>query len=89
MWANHPEWKSVLDALIKDFEAEHRSIKVEIDYKPNAAYGGLLNTAMAGGSAPDLIGYIEGTSIRDGAKNKQIVPIDGKVKLNQLVPAAS
>src|SRR5581483_7556597 len=45
MWANHPEWKAVLDALIKDFQAEHPTIKVEIDYKPNAAYGGLLNTA--------------------------------------------
>jgi len=89
MWANHPEWKSVLDALIKDFQAAHSAIKVEIDYKPNASYGGLLNKALAGGAAPDVIGWIEGTAIRDGAKNKQIVPLDGKVNLNALVPAAT
>src|SRR5579862_3061893 len=53
MWANHPEWKSVLDQLISDFESEYPSIKVEVDYKPNGAYSGLLNTALAGGSAPD------------------------------------
>jgi raffinose/stachyose/melibiose transport system substrate-binding protein len=89
MWANHPEWKSVLDALIKDFQAGHPSIQVEIDYKPNASYGGLLNTALAGGSAPDVIGWIEGTSIRTAAKDKQIVPIDSKVHASTLVPAAA
>lgn len=89
MWANHPEWKPVLDALIKDFESTHPSIQVEIDYKPNAAYGGLLNTALAGGAAPDVIGWIEGTSIRTGAKDKQIVPIDGKINPSTLVPAAT
>jgi raffinose/stachyose/melibiose transport system substrate-binding protein len=89
MWANHPEWKPVLDALIKDFEASHPTIQVEIDYKPNASYGGLLTTAIAGGAAPDVIGWIEGTSIRTGAKDKQIVPIDGKVNASTLVPAAA
>jgi ABC-type glycerol-3-phosphate transport system substrate-binding protein len=89
MWANHPEWKGPLDALVKDFQAAHPTIRVEIDYKPNASYGGLLNTALAGGSAPDVIGWIEGTSIRDGAKNKLIVPLDGKVNVGALVPAAT
>ena len=89
MWANHPEWKPVLDALIKDFQASHPTIQVEIDYKPNAAYGGLLTTALAGGSAPDVIGWIEGTSIRTAAKDKQIVPIDSKVNKASLVPAAT
>src|SRR3954468_4370446 len=36
MWANHPEWKTVLDGLVKDFQASHPSIQVQIDYKPNA-----------------------------------------------------
>ena len=35
MWANHPEWKPVLDALIKDFQNPPiRRSQVEIDYKP-------------------------------------------------------
>ncbi len=89
MWANHPEWKAVLDKLISDFQSTHPSIQVEIDYKPNAAYGGLLSTALAGGAAPDVIGWIEGTSIRTAAKDKQIVPLDSKVHASTLVPAAA
>ena len=79
----------MLDQLVSDFQATHPSIQVEIDYKPNAAYGGLLTTALAGGAAPDVIGWIEGTSIRTAAKDKQIVPIDSKVNKSALVPAAA
>lgn len=88
MWANHPEWKSVLDALLADFHRSHPAISVEIDYKPDAQYVGLLNTALVGGAAPDVIGWLEGTSIRGAAKNKQIIPLDGKVNQNAFVPAA-
>ena len=36
-----------------------------------------------------MIGWIEGTSIRTGAKDKVIVPIDSKVNASTLVPAAA
>jgi raffinose/stachyose/melibiose transport system substrate-binding protein len=88
MWANHPEWKSVLDAMIGDFEKAYPSIKVEIVYKADEAYQGALNTALAGGAAPDVIGWVEGTSIRTGASDKQIIPLDGKVHVNALTAAA-
>lgn len=88
MWHNHPEWKAILGQLIADFEKSHPGINVVVDLKPNAAYGGLLNTALAGGAAPDMIGWIEGTSIRTAAKNKLIIPLDGKVPTNSFIPAA-
>jgi raffinose/stachyose/melibiose transport system substrate-binding protein len=88
MWANHPEWKAVLDQLIGDFQKVYPSIKVNVVYKADQAYQGALNTALAGGAAPDVIGWIEGTSIRTGASDKQIIPLDGKVDVNALTPAA-
>ena len=89
MWANHPEWKAVLDALISDFQKSHPGITVQVEYKTNATYGAVLNTALAAGAAPDVIGWVEGTAIRTGAQDKQIAPIDGKIDPNTLIPAAS
>jgi raffinose/stachyose/melibiose transport system substrate-binding protein len=88
MWGNHPEWKPVLDKIIAEFEKTHPSIKVELSYKPGPDYTAALNTALAGGAAPDVIGWLEGVTIRTGASNKQIVPLDGKVPVNALIPAA-
>ncbi len=88
MWGNHPEWKPVLDRLIAAFEKTHPGIEVELSYKPGPQYTAALNTALAGGAAPDVIGWIEGDAIRVGAKAKQIVPLDGKIPIGKLIPAA-
>jgi raffinose/stachyose/melibiose transport system substrate-binding protein len=88
MWGNHPEWKPVLDKIISEFEKTHSGINVELTYKPGPDYTAALNTALAGGAAPDVIGWIEGTTIRTGASSKQIVSLDGKVPVNALIPAA-
>ncbi len=88
MWGNHPEWKPVLDRLIAAFEKTHPGIEVELSYKPGPQYTAALNTALAGGAAPDVIGWIEGDAIRVGAKAKQIIPLDGKIPLGRLIPAA-
>lgn len=86
-WGNHPEWKGVMDKIIDLFEKEHPNIKVDITYKPTAQYNAALNTALAGGAGPDVIGWNEGISIRTAAKNKQILPLDGKVNVARLIPA--
>jgi ABC-type glycerol-3-phosphate transport system substrate-binding protein len=88
MWGNHPEWKPILDRLIAAFEKTHPGIEVELSYKPGPQYTAALNTALAGGAAPDVIGWIEGDAIRVGAKAKQIIPLDGKIPLGRLIPAA-
>jgi len=88
MWGNHPEWKPVLDRLISNFEKTHPGIEVELSYKPGPQYNAALNTALAGGAAPDVIGWLEGGAIRSGVKAKQIDPLDGKIPVGQLIPAA-
>jgi len=88
MWGNHPEWKPVLDRLIAAFEKTHPDINVELSYKPGPQYTAALNTALAGGAAPDVIGWIEGDAIRVGAKAKQIDALDGKIPVAKLIPAA-
>ena len=88
MWGNHPEWKPVLDRLIAAFEKTHPGIEVELSYKPGPQYTAALNTALAGGAAPDVIGWIEGDAIRVGAKAKQIDALDGKTPIGKLIPAA-
>ncbi len=86
MWGNHPEWKPVLDRLIAAFEKTHPGINVELSYKPGPQYTAALNTALAGGAAPDVIGWIEGDAIRVGAKANQIDPLDGKIPVEQADP---
>lgn len=88
MWGNHPEWKPVLDRLIAAFEKSYPDINVELSYKPGPQYTAALNTALAGGAAPDVIGWIEGDAIRVGAKAKQIDVLDGKIPIAKLIPAA-
>ena len=88
MWGNHPEWKPVLDRLIAAFEKSYPDINVELSYKPGPQYTAALNTALAGGAAPDVIGWIEGDAIRVGAKAKQIDVLDGKIPVAKLIPAA-
>jgi raffinose/stachyose/melibiose transport system substrate-binding protein len=88
MWGNHPEWKPVLDEILGVFQKTHPGIKVAIDYKPGPQYPPALTAALAGGAAPDSIGWLEGIAIRQGAKAKQIIPLDGKLPVQNLIPAA-
>ena len=87
-WANYPEWKPVLERIVDVFEKSHPGIKVEVTYKPTAQYNAALNTALAGGAGPDVIGWTGGDSIRTAAKGKQIVPLDGRIPVGMLIPAA-
>jgi ABC-type glycerol-3-phosphate transport system substrate-binding protein len=88
MWSYHPEWKPVLDSLVASFHKAHPTINVSIDYKSVAAYQGALNTALAAGAAPDVIGWFAGTTIRTGAAAHQILPLDSKLPVASLKPTA-
>jgi ABC-type glycerol-3-phosphate transport system substrate-binding protein len=88
MWGNHAEWKAVMETILAAFTSSHPGIQVEFDPKPNDQYQAVLNTAMSGGSGPDVIGFFPGTPIRDAAKAGQIVDLTGKVPIDDLIPAA-
>lgn len=88
MWGNHPEWKDRVLAMLKSFEADNPTIKVTFDPKPGDTYQTALNTALAAGEAPDLIGLFPGPALADAAKAQQIVELSDKVDVNRLTPTA-
>jgi raffinose/stachyose/melibiose transport system substrate-binding protein len=88
MWGNHPEWKDRVLAILKEFEAANANIKVTFDPKPGDTYQTALNTALAAGEAPDLIGLFPGPALADAAKAEQIVDLTAKVDAKRLTPTA-
>ena len=84
MWGNHPEWKDRVTPIIAAFEAEHPNIKIELDQKPTDQYAVALNTALAGGDAPDLIGFYPGPALAEAAKASQILDLTGKIDIDRL-----
>jgi raffinose/stachyose/melibiose transport system substrate-binding protein len=87
-WGNHPEWKDTLDEITEIFNDSHPGIEVNWEYKPNANYQAAVNTAVSGGQAPDIFGWLEGTSIRTGASDGIIADLTGVVDPEQLIDAA-
>lgn len=87
MWGNHPEWKDRVAPIIAAFEAEHPNIKIELDMKPTDQYAVALNTALAGGDAPDLIGFYPGPALAEAANAGQILDLTGKVDIDRLTPS--
>jgi len=88
MWGNHPEWKDRVLAIIDAFEAEHPNIKIEFEPKPGDTYLPALNTALAAGEAPDLIGLYPGPALAEAANSNQILELTGKVDVERLTQSA-
>lgn len=92
MWGNHPEWKDRVLAILAEFEKDNPTIKVTFDPKPGDTYQTALNTALAAGEAPDLIGLFPGPALDEAANSGQIMDLTGKVpleRLNSVAQAAS
>ncbi len=89
MWGNHPEWKDSLAKITAAFSAATPGVTVELDFKPGPDYPAALSTALAGGEAPDLIGFLPGTSVAEAAKSGQIADLTGKVPVDNLIVAAA
>jgi len=87
MWGNHPEWKDRVTPIIAAFEAEHPNIKIELDEKPTDQYPVALNTALAGGDAPDLIGFYPGPALAEAANANQILDLTGQIDIDRLTPS--
>ena len=89
MWGNHPEWKDPLTALVGTFTSAHPGVTINLDFKRGEDYNTALSTAIAGGAAPDLIGFGPGTSVAAAASAGQIVDLTGKVPVDNLIEAAA
>jgi raffinose/stachyose/melibiose transport system substrate-binding protein len=89
MWGNHPEWKDPLTKLVGVFTTANPGITINLDFKRGEDYNTALSTAIAGGAAPDIIGFGPGTSIAAAAAAGQIVDLTGKVPVDTLIVAAA
>lgn len=69
----HPQEEAAMDKLIESFEAEHQNIKVKMEIKVD--YETAIRTALAGGTAPDIM-QIDGPTLASYAENKAIIPLD-------------
>jgi len=87
-WGNHPEWQGVLEKLTGVFQESHSSTVVDWQFKPNATYQAAVNTALSGGQAPDVFGWLEGPSIRQGAADGLIMDLTGKIDVDNLIDPA-
>lgn len=87
-WGNHPEWKDTLEEITEIFNESHPGINVRWEFKPNANYQAAVNTAVSGGQAPDIFGWLEGTPIRAGAADGIIKDLTGIVDPDPLIEAA-
>lgn len=88
MWGNHPEWKDRVLAILDEFAKANPTIKVTFDPKPGDTYQTALNTALAAGEAPDLIGLFPGPALADAAKAEQILDLSDQVDVTRLTPTA-
>ena len=48
-WHNHPEWKDRVIAILKRFEADHPTIRIDLQEMPTTAYTARMQTALAAG----------------------------------------
>jgi raffinose/stachyose/melibiose transport system substrate-binding protein len=89
MWGNHPEWKDPLTAFVGKYTSANPGVTINLDFKRGEDYNTALSTAIAGGAAPDIIGFGPGTSIPAAAAAGQINDLTGKVPVENLITAAA
>lgn len=68
-----------MQQIADEFHAKHPNITVKIQVTPFKQYFTTLQTAAAGGGAPDVF-WMNGPNIKLYAGNGQLLPIDGAVK---------
>ena len=88
IWSNHPEWIEPLTALLDAFEAATPGVTLELTAIPGPDYPTKLQTALAGGQPPDVIGLQEGSILNEGAAAFPIVDLTGVVDGSKLIDSA-
>lgn len=87
-WHNHPEWKDRVVAILKKFESENPSVKIDLQEMPSSAYVPRMHTALAAGEAPDIITLRAGADVAAAAKAGYLHDLSGKLDLSELTPSA-
>jgi multiple sugar transport system substrate-binding protein len=86
-WAMGAEGEKV-QALVRDFEREHRGVHVELQQIPWTAAHEKLLTAHVGGSTPD-VAQLGNTWVPEFAALDALAPLDARVRGSATVPPAS
>jgi raffinose/stachyose/melibiose transport system substrate-binding protein len=89
-WVNHPEYRKAISSILAAFHKAHPDLAVDMSYKATGQYPTVLKTALVGGGAPDAIATGNAAMIWGdlGARGGYIEPLDGKIAVNALLPAA-
>ncbi|MFV0375234.1 ABC transporter substrate-binding protein [Microbacterium sp.] len=65
-----------MEEIVAAFEKEHPNVTIDIQLTPNKEYWTKLQTAIAGGSGPDVF-WMNGTHFQLYAANGVLAPLDG------------
>ena len=90
-WNYRPEYRAAIEKILAAFTKANPKAKVDMSYKPTAQYQTLLKTALVGKTAPDAIATSGANGIWGdiGADGGYILPLDGKIPLQDLRPAVA
>ncbi|MDR0285338.1 MAG: extracellular solute-binding protein [Propionibacteriaceae bacterium] len=77
LWHNGTGEKgpAVFEKAVSDFEAAHSNVKINITIVQNEDFDGKLQTAMAGGTTPDIFLQRGGGKLNDQVKADQVMDI--------------
>jgi raffinose/stachyose/melibiose transport system substrate-binding protein len=89
-WIYRPEYKAAIEKILAAFHDDNPTLHVDMSYKPAGQYDTVLKTALVGGSAPDVIATGSASEIWGdlGVGGNYLHPLDGKIPLDVLTPAA-
>lgn len=90
-WIYRPEYREAIEKILAAFDKAHPDIDVDMSYKPNAQYPTLVKTALTGGAAPDALATAGANGVwgDTGADGDNIIPLDGKVPTDELIPTVA
>ena len=88
IWSNHPEWIEPLTSLLEAFQTATPGVTMALTAIPGPDYPTKLQTALAGGQPPDVIGLQEGSILNEGSAAFPIVDLTGVVDASKLIDSA-
>ncbi|MGL4796957.1 MAG: ABC transporter substrate-binding protein [Paraclostridium sp.] len=75
--------KEAIETLISEYETEHPNVDISLEIISNGDYWTKMETAAAGGSAPDIF-WVDARRFGTYADNKMLIPMDEYIKENNI-----